>query len=144
MSYGTAYRIVALLFLVPLAGRAAPLNGTAGTSLATSTPSTTPVALVNAANVPADASAPSALRPDWKNQLAAPRQTSLVAPTLGSILGFGVVALGMFCANSSAVENAFSSKPDAGHKAAVVTGSGIMLGGAAIVSVSLVQLGKAL
>jgi len=102
------------------------------------------VALVNAANVPADASAPSALRPDWKNQLAAPRQTSLVAPTLGSILGFGVVALGMFCANSSAVENAFSSKPDAGHKAAVVTGSGIMLGGAAIVSVSLVQLGKAL
>jgi len=50
----------------------------------------------------------------------------------------------MFCANSSTVENAFSSKADAGHKAAVVTGSGIVLGGAAIVSVSFVQLGKAL
>jgi len=50
----------------------------------------------------------------------------------------------MFCANSSRVENAFSSKADAGHKAAVVTGSGIVLGGAAIVSVSFVQLGKAL
>lgn len=144
MSYGTAYRIVALLFLVPFAGHAAPLNETAGASLAAATPSTTPVASVKAANASADASAPSALRPDWKNQLAAPRQTSLVAPALGSILGFGVVALGMFCANSSTIDRAFSSKANSGHDAAVVTGSGIMLGGAAIVSVSFVQLGKAL
>lgn len=86
----------------------------------------------------------SAVASDWKDGLNHQEKPSIVAPALGTALGIGVVALGIFCANSSAVENAFSSKPDAGHKAAVVTGSGIVLAGAAIIVVSLVNLKNAL
>lgn len=86
----------------------------------------------------------SVVASDWKDGLNRQEKPSIVAPALGTALGVGVVALGIFCANSSAVENAFSSKPDAGHKAAVVTGTGIVIAGAAIIVVSLVNLKNAL
>jgi len=81
---------------------------------------------------------------DWKDGLNRQEKPSIVAPALGAALGVGVVALGIFCANSEAVRNAFSSKPDAGHMAATVTGSGIVLAGTAIIVVSLVNLKSAL
>lgn len=80
---------------------------------------------------------------DWKDGLNHQEKSSIVAPALGTALGIGVVALGIFCANSETVRNAFSSKPDAGHAAATVTGTGLAIGGVAIIAVSLVNLKKA-
>jgi hypothetical protein len=80
----------------------------------------------------------------WKSDLDRQERPSLAAPLLGVAVGAGVVALGMFCAGSSTVQDAFRTKSSDGQNAAAVTGAGIMLGGAVIISVSVVHLGKAL
>ena len=157
MSFRCMRRVFVLLILAAAGCRCAPIAGSSDTT------SLRPEAVMSSPSVASPVSAGalkdsakggtservavpghSAVASDWKDGLNRQEKSSIVAPALGTALGIGVVALGIFCANSSAVENAFSSKPDAGHKAAVVTGSGIVLAGAAIIVVSLVNLKNAL
>lgn len=161
MLLGSAFQSFAMLLLPSVACFAAPLdkandsaaalpesvaswNVPSDPSPAALSESPARVATAYPKSISSKASARSAPAPEWKGELGRKEQSSIVAPVMGTALGAVVVALGMLCSSSTSVQNAFSSNADAGHKAAVVTGSGIMLGGAAIVSVSLVQLGKAL
>ena len=157
MSPRCVRRILVLLVLAAAGCHCAPIAGSADTAslrpeAVLSSPSVASPVSANVLRDSAKGNAPehvavpghSAVASDWKDGLNRQEKSSIVAPALGTALGIGVVALGIFCANSSAVENAFSSKPDAGHKAAVVTGSGIVLAGAAIIVVSLMNLKNAL
>lgn len=160
MLLGSVFRSAALLQLLAVACLAAPLSDADDSTVSLpenvaswSAPTASSETLAaNSAQVAVaypkssslKSSTHSAPSPGWNGELGLQKQSSIVAPVMGTAVGIGVVVLGMFCSSSATVQNAFSSNADAGHKAAVVTGSGIMLGGAAIVSVSLVQLGKAL
>ena len=150
-------RILVLLILVAAGCRCAPFVGSADTtSLRPEAvlPSPSAVLPVSANSLTDSAkenisehavvSGHSTVASDWKDGLNHQEKPSIVAPALGTALGCGLVALGIFCANSETVRNAFSSKPDAGHTAATVTGAGIVMAGAAVILVSVVNLKEAL
>lgn len=80
---------------------------------------------------------------ELKGDVAREERPSIAIPLLGAAFGTSIVALGIFCANSNMVRNAFSTKPENGHEASVITGTGITLGGVGIIAVSLVVLKQA-